>query len=360
MGDIHLPIVFINKEGTDRQFEGRKLISAFQEYGFCLVGGVQGYDPELALSLAKWFFLSLKTDQKMNLATKGFVSENKNVYRGYFPIQPGNLSYKEGFEAGEHIQTIEDNPLLENTPFPNIEGMEKECEWFKTGFTKTRASLTLAAETLMEMIAEAGGEDKSFFSSFKAGIPLSTHRIIRYPHRDQEIPPHARISKDKIISTGAHVDSGFLTLLETFGQPGLELELDGDWRSVLVSQNLLVVNIGEQLARMSCGAFRATIHRVVDIGKDRISMPFFYEPHCDFNINTTIPKNLLGNGEIPSKEFVPFAAFILKKLVIYAEYSGLYENLPDWIKERYLTPNHFTKLSCWALDTDLIIDGEKH
>jgi len=52
---------------------------------------------------------------------QGFVSENKNVYRGYFPIQPGNLSYKEGFEAGEHIQTIEDNPLLENTPFPNIE-----------------------------------------------------------------------------------------------------------------------------------------------------------------------------------------------------------------------------------------------
>ena len=43
------------------------------------------------------------------------------------------------------------------------------------------------------------------------------------------------------------MDSGFLTLLETFGQPGLELELDGDWRSVLVSQNLLVVNIGEQL-----------------------------------------------------------------------------------------------------------------
>ena len=37
-----------------------------------------------------------------------------------------------------------------------IQGMEKECEWFKTGFTKTRASLTLAAETLMEMIAEAG------------------------------------------------------------------------------------------------------------------------------------------------------------------------------------------------------------
>ena len=36
--------------------------------------------------------------------------------------------------------------------------MERECDWFKTGFTKTRVSLTMAAETLMEMIAEAGLE----------------------------------------------------------------------------------------------------------------------------------------------------------------------------------------------------------
>ena len=34
------------------------------------VEGVSGYSPELALSLAKWFFLSLNQNQKMDLATK--------------------------------------------------------------------------------------------------------------------------------------------------------------------------------------------------------------------------------------------------------------------------------------------------
>ena len=44
---------------------------------------------------------------------------------------------------------------------------------------------------------------------------------------------------------------GFLTILETFGQPGLELEIDGEWRAVPPSPNLLIVNIGEQLGESS-------------------------------------------------------------------------------------------------------------
>jgi len=108
-----------------------------------------------------------------------FVKENKNVYRGYFPVKPGNLSYKEGFEAGEETQEQTDNPLLEPTPFPHLEGREDECSWFKEGYTQVRRSLSTVADTLMEMIAEAGGERKDYFHPmFRTGTPLSTHRII--------------------------------------------------------------------------------------------------------------------------------------------------------------------------------------
>ena len=37
-----------------------------------------------------------------------------------------------------------------------------------------------------------------------------------------------------VISTPSHQDSGFLTLLQTFGFPGLEIQLDGEWFSVQV------------------------------------------------------------------------------------------------------------------------------
>ncbi len=65
------------------------------------------------------------------------------------------------------------------------------------------------------------------------------------------------------------MDSGFLTLLQTFGFVGLELELDGVWYAVPPKKGTLVINVGEQLAAMSNNRFKATIHRVLDIGKDR-------------------------------------------------------------------------------------------
>ena len=74
----------------------------------CLVRGAENYDAELALSLAKWFF-DLDIQHKMDLATKGFNKKNSNVYRGYFPVQPGNLSCKEGFEAGEEDQKAQEH-----------------------------------------------------------------------------------------------------------------------------------------------------------------------------------------------------------------------------------------------------------
>ena len=42
------------------------------------------------------------------------MKENRNVYRGYFPVQPGNLSCKEGFEAGEDVKAQADRDQLPN------------------------------------------------------------------------------------------------------------------------------------------------------------------------------------------------------------------------------------------------------
>ena len=91
-----------------------------------------------------------------------------------------------------------------------------------------------------------------------------------YPNREvKDIPKGAFLSDGRTMSTPPHKDSGFLTLLQTFGFPGLELELDGVWYSVPCPKGMLVVNVGEQLSAMSNNRFKATIHRVLDIGQDR-------------------------------------------------------------------------------------------
>ena len=56
----------------------------------------------------------------------------------------------------------------------------------------------------------------------------------------------------------------------------------------------------------------------------RYSVPFFYEPNLDTNLNCKIPKALLPEGSEEKYPLDPthfsYASFLLYKLPIYAEY----------------------------------------
>jgi isopenicillin N synthase-like dioxygenase len=82
----------------------------------------------------------------------------------------------------------------------------------------------------------------------------------------------------KKLVTPEHADSGFVTLLNTFMFQGLQVEINGEYKSVLPVHNTLVMNIGETLSKISGYRFKATRHRVLDIGCERYSSPFFLEP----------------------------------------------------------------------------------
>lgn len=49
-----------------------------------------------------------------------------------------------------------------------------------------------------------------------------------------------------------------------------------------------VINIGDMLSRITNYILKATLHRVVDIGDDRFSSPFFFEPHYGARIPSSI------------------------------------------------------------------------
>ncbi len=69
-------------------------------------------------------------------------------------------------------------------------------------------------------------------------------------------------------------------------------------------------------------------------------MPFFFEPNCEANINKKLPKALLPPETVSEQEedksYYPFGAFLLNKLPIYAEYAKLCDNLPQWMRDKYL------------------------
>ena len=81
----------------------------------------------------KWFY-SLPDSSKYALARKSFNPLNKNIYRGYFPANASNSSYKEGFEIAEELSQEEYSrirfPLYEPNRWPSAN--EEETKWFKS------------------------------------------------------------------------------------------------------------------------------------------------------------------------------------------------------------------------------------
>ena len=142
--------------------------------------------------------------------------------------------------------------------------------------------------TLMSHIAEGLGKPRDYFDSWFSRDTISTLRVIRYLPRgksDQAVKFDKLTSDEMRFTTPIHTDSGFLTLLSTFGFPGLQVHIGNDeYRSVKPVPNTIVVNLGDMLARISNDQVKSTKHRVLDIGVERYSSPFFFEPYYGAHI----------------------------------------------------------------------------
>lgn len=98
-----------------------------------------------------------------------------------------------------------------------------------------------------------------------------------------------------------------MTLLTTFGYPGLQVLIDGEYRSIKPEPNCLVINLGETFQRITNFKMKATWHRVLDIGVKRYSSPFFVEPKYD----AVIPCNMLVPEEQQSEPAVVFGPWLV-------------------------------------------------
>ncbi len=206
------------------------------------------------------------------LARARFVPGNPNVYRGWFPLQPGHATLKQGIDIGPDLIGVPPtagDPLCEATPLPT----EAELPgWRDQAAAYYRAMAAIGRHLMQSLARGLALPDHMFDAAFAHGI--STLRLIHYPAR----PDHD-------LAGAPHVDSGFVTLLAQDGVPGLQAQTqDGTWIPVPPTEGALAVNFGLLLERWTGGRIRATRHQVVAGGQDRCSIPFFYEPHAQARI----------------------------------------------------------------------------
>ncbi|KAK8725881.1 hypothetical protein OTU49_010535 [Cherax quadricarinatus] len=226
MSKKELPVIDLRlAKGSTRGSLVRQLREALTTVGFTYLTGVDGYDENELLRLTRWFF-SLPLEDRMKISRKCFNPECKNEYRGYFPVIPGEVSHKEGFEIGPKMDTEPMNPeslktkmdtepmnpeslKTKDTESTNLEsfmiqffyeenqwpddpsGHTATAKYFKTWMENYHQKMTEAALELLRLIAEGFDAPSDFFTSLFVPRHLSTLRLIHYPART-DAPEWAR------------------------------------------------------------------------------------------------------------------------------------------------------------------------
>ena len=315
-----IPVIDFSNPSESRDKLAEEIVDALHTVGFLFLDNVLGFDRETIEEAARWFY-NLPESTKYSLATKSFNPQNMNIYRGFFPADAQDSSYKEAFEITEEMTEEECSrigfPLYEPNRWPSAE--EKKTKWFKEVFYNHYLLMHKTAMEVSSLIARGLNADENWFDNVFSPYPLSTLRIVSYPARPQPIPDCAR-DGEYILHCGAHTDTPFITLLATFDYPGLQIQDENDqWVDVPVRPNSLVLNIGDVLSKVTGGRLKATRHRVVDMGRDRQSVPFFLEPRFDVNIN----RDIVNPDE--TKKEIHYGPWLLQnfKEKGYVEYKDL-------------------------------------
>jgi isopenicillin N synthase-like dioxygenase len=306
------------------------IAEAAADIGFMLIGGMPSDIPiaDADLQQLKRVF-ALPAAELHKLWRQKFAGANGNVYRGWFPLQEGYPTYKEGIDMGPDIAYGPDvvdpaDPLREATPLP--------ADALLPGWHAAAAGYYRAMErvgsALMRSIARGLGLVETYFDdAFRGGV--STFRLIHYPPRAEaalakmsEAKFWAEHDGKRVYLIGApHADSGLVTLLAQDGVPGLQAQArDGGWIDVPPRAGTLVVNFGKLLERWTSGRIKATQHRVIGLGEERYSVPFFYEPRVDALI-----KPLPAAAGIADDGFAPFlyGDHVWASTTKFLEFQGL-------------------------------------
>ncbi|MGI9431586.1 MAG: isopenicillin N synthase family dioxygenase, partial [Myxococcota bacterium] len=307
-----IPVVDVSTlfeaNGRDRAAVDRKICGAACETGFMTVVGapaIEDAGPDVRRSLLRLF--RIPEPEQRRLWKRNFAPENPNLYRGWFPLESGEPRSREGFEIGPDLVRVlpedgHDDLLYEPSVLPPAALLPG---WREDAVRYYHAMESLGFALLASLSRGIGIPESHFREAFEDGI--STLRLLRYPGRTPEEALDPTLEKYVTeweerrveVVCGAHVDSGLVTILAQCDAAGLQARSRGGrWVDVLPRDDAFVVNFGGLLARWTGGRVRATEHRVLSSGRERFSVPFFFEPR---------PNTVIAPLPLPGIEpFEPF------------------------------------------------------
>jgi isopenicillin N synthase-like dioxygenase len=251
-----------------RREVARRLDQACRRYGFVRITG-HGVPPGLQerLTRAARAFFALPEEAKEEIA----MARAGAAWRGWFPVgaelTSGLPDAKEGLYFGEELPA-DDPRVLAGLPLHGPNLFPEQPADLRPSVLAWMAAMTGLGQALLRGMATGLGMDEGWFAEHVTADPTTLFRIFHYP-------PGAADEW----GVREHTDYGLLTILAQDGTPGLEVHGPDGWLAVPPDPDVLVVNLGDMLERMTGGLYRSTPHRVRnDTPVGRLSFPFFLDP----------------------------------------------------------------------------------
>jgi isopenicillin N synthase-like dioxygenase len=259
---------------------------ACEEIGFLTVVG-HGVPDEVVerVAAAARAFFALGGEEKRRLGASGELSDGLPVYR---PLESERLAATLGGEAPADLkESLDWGPAVPGVAWP-----ERPPE-LRDALLDYHAAVSELAARLRRLLARALALDEDWFEPAFAQH-ASSMRVIHYPGG----------AGAPRLGAGAHTDYGFLTILRSPDDPGgLQVQTpSGGWLDVAASRDGFVVNLGDMAQRWTNDRWRATLHRVRPVERERYSLVFFHDPAPE-----TLIEPIVAPGEEPRYE--PITAF---------------------------------------------------
>ena len=269
----------------------RALDAACTASGFFIITG-HGVDPGLVaevMDVARNFFC-LPAETKQRVAPPG-----PEHYRGFLGLDTTSLAATLGDDEAppdlcESFNVCRfDDPEIrarafaegaEATFLPNL--WPDEPADLRPLFERYYGVMEQLCMDMLPLFARALGLPRAWFGD-KVADHTALLLVNWYP------PAHTVRSGQ--LRRGAHTDYGAFTIVAAEQIPGLQIFIDDQWMDVPAVPGSFVVNLGDLMARWANDRWVSTLHRVVipdgdDQHRDRVSVPFFFQPSYRARIET--------------------------------------------------------------------------
>nr|AIW06459.1 putative isopenicillin-n-synthase [Hormiphora californensis] len=271
---------------------------AVKEYAFFYIINIPEFDASLELNLMKGYFAQSYAEKDQCASVKN-NPDNCNVLRGYGYQNSGGTRIEEVFNIGQYetadskersckAEKIAREPNVWPDSTPSFDGARFK-EIMKKGFDiRMRVS---------KMIVDALGRiiDSEAFPRMFGESEFTSFYLKKYTERNAEDnigiyaedSGYTMVAEDgRDLSIPSHVDTT-VTLLTTYNNGGLQAMYKGEWHDVPSLLGSIMMMSGSLMHELTEGQLPPLKHRVIDIKRDRFSLPFFLNPSFHSDISKT-------------------------------------------------------------------------